>query len=824
MALATRCSAPGRRLTAAAQIGAVLMGLLAAGAIAPGATAAPAAAPTPPCQATPKNDFIDRTPAAQRRLIPRDCAVADSNPLRFVWPLPSGASDDARWTLRIRDEAGRDVLSLTGLAPRAVLPRPLPAARYQWQVAYAAVGASPASISDWRRFEVRDGATAAVSLPTSAQLLDKLGRTSGSRLLPPDWTWARAVQTLKTGDMNQGLDALLSQADAALAAPSENLSTAASPAANAQWAERATNLLDVMRRSNRVAAQIELLALAWRLSNQDRFLQALKGRVAEVLSWDPDVATSEREQPQANRNAYLALSLAYDLAADALSADERARIAAVITKRLGAALQSQRSLDREPFRNFENEGIHTSLQALALIAGRAEFPQAAEQLDRAWTLFLTQPLVWSVSDGANASSVAYAWYDLRLAVRTAAFLRLAAGVDVLQLPPLRRMGDFLIAMTTPAGNHSNAYGDGLEANNLFQTYAGGEFRLYAALTGIPAYEWYWRQARDTPARAAQRLMPWHLLLSLTPLPATRPSAPTAAVLAFQDAGIVALHDDPSSAERSTLVFRASSYGSYSHGHADQNAFVLNQRGRDLLISSGYYPYYLSPHHAQVTRATRYKNAVTFDGGIGQAEPVSAPTTPGAPVRSMDTAGELLSITQGDDLSAATGDASLAYRGWDARAGRWVPLLSKATRTVVRLRRANVTLVFDWLESAQARRWEWNYHGVESFRVDNAELWVSNGPVQACIEHWGARGKLSTSSVFATPPERPYPSQYHARFTADTATKTTVMLTTIRPDCASRPLPVSMDQDARSGTIDVAGLRIRFARDQLTWTRSTNEAR
>ncbi|MFY8018691.1 MAG: heparinase II/III domain-containing protein, partial [Inhella sp.] len=66
----------------------------------------------------------------------------------------------------------------------------------------------------------------------------------------------------------------------------------------------------------------------------------------------------------------------------------------------------------------------------------------------------------------------------------------------------------------------------------------------------------------------------------------------------------------------------------NHGHADQNSYVFRVKGQDLLISGGYYPWYQSPHHAAVTRATRFKNALTFDGGIGQAEPVSNPKAPG----------------------------------------------------------------------------------------------------------------------------------------------------------------------------------------------------
>jgi hypothetical protein len=231
-----------------------------------------------------------------------------------------------------------------------------------------------------------------------------------------------------------------------------------------------------------------------------------------------------------------------------------------------------------------------------------------------------------------------------------------------------------------------------------------------------------------------------------------------------------------------------------------------------LINSGYYPFYNSPHHALVNRATRYKNAVTFDGGIGQAEPVVNPTAPGKPMSTMETQGRLSGALLGDDFSVVTGDASKAYSGFDASNTTWKPLIDSALRSVAYFKKDGVVVVYDWLSSPTARRWEWNYHGVDPFKLDGNTLIAQNGKVQACIQHYGVAGKPSTSNTFEVAPESGDAQQGHARFTATAASIKAVVVTVIKEDCSSVPIKVDIRRDRAD--VKVNNHILQFRRDQV----------
>ena len=97
-----------------------------------------------------------------------------------------------------------------------------------------------------------------------------------------------------------------------------------------------------------------------------------------------------------------------------------------------------------------------------------------------------------------------------------------------------------------------------------------------------------------------------------------------------------------------LVLRSSPFGSISHGHADQNAFVIEAFGEPLAIASGYYPWYSSPHHSNWTRETKAVNSVTIDGGIGQTK------------RRQDANGRIVRFLTGERYDYALADATARW--------------------------------------------------------------------------------------------------------------------------------------------------------------------
>src|SRR5690606_17757111 len=92
----------------------------------------------------------------------------------------------------------------------------------------------------------------------------------------------------------------------------------------------------------------------------------------------------------------------------------------------------------------------------------------------------------------------------------------------------------------------------------------------------------------------------------------------------------------------------SPYGSYSHSHPDQNAFILDAYGANLAINSAYREFHRSPHHKAWTWTTQSKNAILIDGKGQQQQDLKA-------------TGRIIRYEVTDRAVWSTGDATVAYR-------------------------------------------------------------------------------------------------------------------------------------------------------------------
>jgi hypothetical protein len=97
-----------------------------------------------------------------------------------------------------------------------------------------------------------------------------------------------------------------------------------------------------------------------------------------------------------------------------------------------------------------------------------------------------------------------------------------------------------------------------------------------------------------------------------------------------------------------ITFKSSPYGSFSHSHADQNAFILNAYGENLAINSGYREFHRSPHHSGWTWQTKSKNALLLDGK-------------GQKPQELTATGRIQNYKTGPRYTWATGDATAAYQ-------------------------------------------------------------------------------------------------------------------------------------------------------------------
>ena len=170
---------------------------------------------------------------------------------------------------------------------------------------------------------------------------------------------------------------------------------------------------------------------------------------------------------------------------------------------------------------------------------------------------------------------------------------------------------------------------------------------------------------------------------------------------FRDVGWVALHSALGRpADDIQVTFVSSPYGSFSHSHGHQDAFILNAYGESLAINSAYREFHRSPFHKGWTWQTKSKNDLLIDG-LGQKPQDKAAT------------GKITRFEEGERTVWTTGDATVAYQTMQP-AGR----VRRVTRDLVFIDRRYVVLR-DRVELATPGKLSWLLHAESSLAWDPA---------------------------------------------------------------------------------------------------------
>ena len=754
------------------------------------------------CAAHVIADFIDNADPDLRRLAPRECRIVSTTQPVFSWFQPFDRDITKPWTLTVRAQGSASERSYSSTTPRLLMTSRLAMGTYEWKVSYRTKG-GVLNTSEYRRFAV-DSASAISTIPDSDQIVAAATGKQRPRVLPAGSSFSGIASLAKAGDYAPAYVQMLAAADSILGAapvPEPPLRVQSSFPSRPEYLNYITS---VYKQAFGEHSRIEYLAYAWRFTGKTNYADAAVARLVNLASWSPVGMSGETSQSQANRQIYLALATGADLLWDRLSAQEKALIAASLRDRLSPVISSLARLDYAPYQTVIVTAAEYAARALLLSAGMPGFPESADWLKQVWDIYVTTLNTFGNDDGGTDGSVSYAWFDMYDLPGTLAASRIVANADLTSMPYVRNFGNYLIAMTAPNVQQINAFGDGIEIDTQYANNTFNSYRLYAALTRSPEHAWYWRQ-RAANYQSRQLIDPWHfMMLGVNSTPVVE-SAPARNHWLFDDLGITAFHSGVDRADRSSLFFRSSGFGSHVHSHADQNSFVLVSRGKPMLISGGYYPYYLSPHHATDGRATRYKNAITFDGGIGQAEPVAAPTKPGAPVPSFATTGQLINNYESASVSVVTGDATAAYRAYDSTKRKWNGLVTNAIRSAAYFRTEKVAVIYDWLTSDKARNWELNYNAVKPFAQSGSSQVVENDGSRICIDHYGIDASATQTTGFDVAPENGLPNQYQLRMRSKTASTQAAIVTVIREDCRTVQMNVTMTGTSANVTINADGV-------------------
>ncbi len=546
---------------------------------------------------------------------PEDGKPPGVNPPGFCWtPLERARS----YRLELRRGA-RVVLSTPPLASTVYAhPKTLRPGAYSWQVVYLDDAGAPLGVSKTRAFTLRPGLPE-LPMPDVARLKTQLAKVhprlflAGPRL--------RQIQAAARSGQVGRWTAFLAAADRAL---EEKPYPEPAPYANGVFT--ADEWRRIYAPGKIGSAHLARTALAYKLTGEPKYLEGARRWMMNLAAWDPKGTTSHglplADGSEGNDEASMPMlermAMGWDWIGDRLSPAERAKVLEVMTERGNQVLRLLHKQDflSHPFSN--HEGRVLAFLGLAGLSFLGDLPDAERWLDYVLRCYLTSYPAWGGDEGGWAQGASYWSSYLYWLTTFAEALRGVAGVDILQRPFYRHTGYFAVFMHPPYSPRG-AFGDGgyhppSETGRMLLEYFAQTFR-------DPVLSWQARSIQVAPESAdALRWREWFMEDAASVWRATgspvppQPPAGLEGSRHFADIGWVAMHTALGDAREDVwALFKSSRFGSFSHSHADQNTFQLNAYGRALLIDSGYYPWYGSPHDVLWTRQTRAHNGILVNG-------------------------------------------------------------------------------------------------------------------------------------------------------------------------------------------------------------------
>ncbi|MGN1018981.1 MAG: DUF4962 domain-containing protein [Aristaeellaceae bacterium] len=372
-------------------------------------------------------------------------------------------------------------------------------------------------------------------------------------------------------------------------------------------------------------------AVAYRLTGDAIYLDNARRWLMALARWDVNGPTARSYNDEAAFRVTTALAWGYDWLHDDLSADERQCVRDALLARGRELFRYVTEDIRIHVKLLDSHGVRSLSMTLvpAALALFGEAEDARRWLDYTIEYFFCLFTPWGGDDGGWAEGPAYWQTGVSFFTEAITLIRKATGVDAFARPFFRNTGRFILN-TYCQDTRFMAFGDMSDLGDYPGLKAGFTMRILSAATDnplAPQFAWYYEQARER-GKGTEGLFYnygwWNfdfdeLFFRLLGDRSVKPAPPPEGISLtwFRDIGWVTLHRDMADENRHLAFhFKASPYGSVSHSHGDQNAFVLHAFGEPLAIQSGYYVGFWSSMHLNWRRQTLSKNAVTI-GGRGQ---------------------------------------------------------------------------------------------------------------------------------------------------------------------------------------------------------------
>ncbi|MBO9618295.1 MAG: DUF4962 domain-containing protein [Niabella sp.] len=545
---------------------------------------------------------------------------------------------------------------------------------------------------------------------------------------------------------------------------------------------------------DRVGNPVRNLCIAYYLTKDKRFIEDAKRRALNLAHMDPDQNWATRSD--FNNGAVLeALGWFYDLGYDFISPGEKELFKKVMVKR---AKQIYSDLpNRFELHLCDNHVWQITLRNLAIgtVALLGEVPEAKEWFTYMYEVWSARFPVLGTTDGGWHESNGYFLVSFRSIIYLSQLFGDLSGVDYFQSPWMQNLPYYLLYSFPPSGT-STAYGDQWEdlRNGIIAGYG-----LFAdALTyklNNPYLNWYVDEIKRTRPEFFKKTDDYLFfrLLNYNPSRSLKATAPLDLPRSrtFADIGLAAMTEDLTKAGNTICSFLISNpFGSSGHGHAGQNGFTINYKGKTLLGASGYYSQFSDRHNLLDYRNTRAYCTILADSlsqKIGE-----------------EGYGWIPRSISGKEIQYALGDASNAYG--EIKSAFWLdrfkqinvqpdrsngfgdPGVTLYRRHMLQLSGGYIVL-YDELEASKPIKWTTQFHApfytIVADKTDNAtrqnfeiktDLGNANAsvfaaaPLQMTVHHRFAEPAINWMKLTDGNKLREYTDQWHAGITSPPAQK------------------------------------------------------
>ena len=328
------------------------------------------------------------------------------------------------------------------------------------------------------------------------------------------------------------------------------------------------------------------LVLAYRLTGEKCYRNRIEQLITAIIALD--LKTTAYGNTHLFHGAITTLSQALDYLWDELDAARRDEImTAIIERAMEFHPASVQLACRDPLNSHAiSYGPHAMLTAALALYHDAP---VAEQWLSDVLHYLNE--VFPGFGGDDGGWAQGSGYGLGIAQQIMHLLKVATGIDFFGKPWTQNHTRFILYFQPPYST-CPTFGDASGGDK--SRYHKRIMQVYAGHLNDSYCQWYADQLTEQVPDRYGSMLSFHYHYPDRP-PAEPPDdLPQAAH--FADVGWVAMHSHLADKDRNVMFLAKSSpYGSFNHSHADQNSFVLEAYSRPLLIDSGYYPWYASPH-------------------------------------------------------------------------------------------------------------------------------------------------------------------------------------------------------------------------------------